>query len=155
MTKLIFFTTLILSFNAHSLSCTGPVNQKYEINKALHDSLDFENLTISIEFLDNYKTIHFDTTDQLRATNAKTYSCQKNNQIITCAKKVTYTSNLGDIDTKTGSRHESTANTEYNMEIIYNMFSKNLTFTHLVNSKVTDPKNIQSLEEVNGDLHCQ
>ena len=72
-----------------------------------------------------------------------------------CSKKATFLSEMGERDPNTGTHYESTAHTEYLMEIIYDNQSRDLIFDHQIKSTVSKPKKIQSSEIASGNFKCK
>jgi len=83
------------------------------------------------------------------------YPCEQQSSKIVCLKKATYLSEMGEHDPNTGTQHESTAHTQYFMEIIYDNESRDLSFDHQIKSTVSKPKKIQSSEIASGKFKCK
>jgi hypothetical protein len=138
-----------------ALECIGQVSQRYEINDQIHDQQDLSNVLINVSFDKKYKTINFDLKNKLRINNEMNYPCEPKSSRTVCSKKATFLSEMGERDPNTGTRYESTAHTEYFMEIIYDYESRDLIFDHQIKSTVSKPKNIQSSEIASGKFKCK
>ena len=141
--------------HSFALECIGQISQRYEINDQVHDQQDLSNVLLNISFDRKYKMINFDIEDKLRINNEINYPCKQQSSRIVCSKKATFLSEMGERDPNTGTQYESTAHTQYFMEIIYNNESRILSFDHQINSTVTKPKKIQSSEIASGKFKCK
>ena len=141
--------------HSFALECIGQVSQRYEINDQVHDQQDLSNVLLNISFDRNYKTINFDIENKLRINNEINYPCEPQSSRTVCSKKATFLSEMGERDPNTGTQHESTAHTQYFMEIIYDNESKDLSFDHQIKSTVSKPKKIQSSEIASGNFKCK
>jgi len=141
--------------HSFALECIGQVSQRYEINDQVHDQQDLSNVLLNISFDRNYKTINFDIENKLRINNEMNYPCKQQSSRTVCSKKATFSSEMGERDPNTGTQYESTAHTEYFMEIIYDNESRDLIFDHQIKSKVSKPKKIQSSEIASGNFKCK
>jgi len=138
-----------------ALECIGQVSQRYEINDQIHDQQDLSNVLLNVSFDKKYKTINFDLKNKLRINNEMNYSCEPQSSRTVCSKKATFLSEMGERDPNTGTRYESTAHTQYFMEIIYDYENKDLIFDHQIKSTVSKPKKIQSSEIASGKFKCK
>ncbi|AKO65064.1 hypothetical protein VI34_03410 [Methylophilales bacterium MBRSG12] len=138
-----------------ALECIGQVSQRYEINNQIHDQQDLSNVLLNVSFDKKYKTINFDLKNKLRINNEMNYPCEPQSSKTVCLKKATFLSEMGERDPNTGTRYESTAHTEYFMEIIYDNESRDLIFDHQIKSTVSKPKKIQSSEIASGKFKCK
>ena len=138
-----------------ALECIGEVSQRYEINEQIHDLQDLSNVLLNVSFDKKYKTINFDIENKLRINNEMNYPCEPQSSRTVCSKKATFSSEMGEHDPNTGTQYESTAHTQYFMEIIYDDESKILSFDHQINSTVSKPKKIQSSEIAAGKFKCK
>ena len=143
------------SHHLFSLECIGQVSQRYEINNQIHDQQDLSNVLLNVSFDKKYKTINFDLKNKLRINNEMNYPCEPKSSKTVCLKKATFLSEMGERDPNTGTRYESTAHTEYFMEIIYDNESRDLIFDHQIKSTVSKPKKIQSSEIASGKFKCK
>ena len=141
--------------HSFALECIGQVSQRYEINNQIHDQQDLSNILINVSFDKKYKTIIFDLKNKLRINNEMNYPCEPKSSKTVCSKKATFLSEMGERDPNTGTQYESTAHTEYFMEIIYDNESRDLIFDHQIKSTVSKPKNIQSSEIASGKFKCK
>ncbi len=141
--------------HSFALECIGQVSQRYEINDQIHDQQDLSNILLNISFDRNYKTINFDIENKLRINNEMNYPCEPQSSRTVCSKKATFLSEMGERDPNTGTQHESTAHTDYFMEIIYDNESRDLIFDHQIKSTVSKPKKIQSSEIASGNFKCK
>ena len=141
--------------HSFAIECIGQVSQRYEINDQIHDQQDLSNVLINVSFDKKYKTINFDLKNKLRINNEMNYPCEPKSSRTVCSKKATFLSEMGERDPNTGTRYESTAHTEYFMEIIYDYESRDLIFDHQIKSTVSKPKNIQSSEIASGKFKCK
>ena len=141
--------------HSFALECIGQVSQRYEINNQIHDQQDLSNVLINVSFDKKYKTINFDLKNTLRINNEMNYPCEPKSSRTVCSKKATFLSEMGERDPNTGTQYESTAHTEYFMEIIYDNESRDLIFDHQIKSTVSKPKNIQSSEIASGKFKCK
>jgi len=141
--------------HSFALECIGQVSQRYEINDQIHDQQDLSNVLLKVSFVRNYKIINFDIENKLRINNEMNYPCEPEPSRTVCSKKATFLSEMGKRDPNTGTQYESTAHTQYFMEIIYNNESRILSFDHQINSTVTKPKKIQSSEIASGKFKCK
>ena len=141
--------------HSFALECIGQVSQRYEINNQIHDQQDLSNVLINVSFDKKYKTINFDLKNKLRINNEMNYPCEPKSSRTVCSKKATFLSEMGERDPNTGTQYESTAHTEYFMEIIYDYESRDLIFDHQIKSTVSKPKNIQSSEIASGKFKCK
>lgn len=141
--------------HSFAVECIGQVSQRYEINDQIHDQQDLSNVLLNISFDSKYKTINFDIKNKLRINNEMIYPCKPQSSRIVCSKKATFLSEMGERDRNTGIQYESTAHTEYFMEIIYDNESKVLSFDHQIKSIVSKPKKIQSSEIASGKFNCK
>jgi len=138
-----------------ALECIGQVSQRYEINDQIHDQQDLSNVLLNISFDKKYKTINFDIENKLRINNEMNYPCEPEPSRTVCSKKATFLSEMGERDPNTGTQYESTAHTQYFMEIIYDNESRDLIFDHQIKSTVIKPKKIQSSEIASGNFKCK
>ena len=145
----------MICHHSFALECIGQVSQRYEINEQIHDQQDLSNVLLNVSFDKKYKTINFDIENKLRINNEMNYPCEQQSSKIVCLKKATYLSEMGEHDPNTGTRHESTAHTQYFMEIIYDNESRDLRFDHQIKSTVSKPKKIQSSEIASGKFKCK
>ena len=153
--KYLFFVSLMICHHSFALECIGQVSQRYEINEQIHDQQDLSNVLLNVSFDKKYKTINFDIENKLRINNEMNYPCEQQSSKIVCLKKATYLSEMGEHDPNTGTQHESTAHTQYFMEIIYDNESRDLSFDHQIKSTVSKPKKIQSSEIASGNFKCK
>jgi hypothetical protein len=153
--KYLFFVSLMICHHSFALECIGQVSQRYEINEQIHDQQDLSNVLLNVSFDKKYKTINFDIENKLRINNEMNYPCEQQSSKIVCLKKATYLSEMGEHDPNTGTQHESTAHTQYFMEIIYDNESRDLSFDHQIKSTVSKPKKIQSSEIASGKFKCK
>ena len=145
----------MICHHSFALECIGQVSQRYEINDQIHDQQDLSNVLLNVSFDKKYKTINFDIENKLRINNEMNYPCEQQSSKIVCLKKATYLSEMGEHDPNTGTQHESTAHTQYFMEIIYDKESRDLSFDHQIKSTVSKPKKIQSSEIASGNFKCK
>ncbi|NCX67911.1 MAG: hypothetical protein EBW93_02070 [Betaproteobacteria bacterium] len=145
----------MICHHSFALECIGQVSQRYEINEQIHDQQDLSNVLLNVSFDKKYKTINFDIENKLRINNEMNYPCEQQSSKIVCLKKATYLSEMGEHDPNTGTQHESTAHTQYFMEIIYDNESRDLSFDHQIKSTVSKPKKIQSSEIASGNFKCK
>jgi hypothetical protein len=145
----------MICHHSFALECIGQVSQRYEINEQIHDQQDLSNVLLNVSFDKKYKTINFDIENKLRINNEMNYPCEQQSSKIVCLKKATYLSEMGEHDPNTGTQHESTAHTQYFMEIIYDNESRGLSFDHQIKSTVSKPKKIQSSEIASGNFKCK
>ncbi len=149
----------MICHHAFALECIGQVSQRYEIDEQIdeqiHDQQDLSNVLLNVSFDKKYKTINFDIENKLRINNEMNYPCEQQSSKIVCLKKATYLSEMGEHDPNTGTQHESTAHTQYFMEIIYDNESRDLSFDHQIKSTVSKPKKIQSSEIASGKFKCK
>jgi len=145
----------MICHHSFALECIGQVSQRYEINEQIHDQQDLSNVLLNVSFDKKYKTINFDIENKLRINNEMNYPCEQQSSKIVCLKKATYLSEMGEHDPNTGTQHESTAHTQYFMEIIYDKESRDLSFDHQIKSTVSKPKKIQSSEIASGNFKCK
>jgi len=145
----------MICHHSFALECIGQVSQRYEINEQIHDLQDLSNVLLNVSFDKKYKTINFDIENKLRINNEMNYPCEQQSSKIVCLKKATYLSEMGEHDPNTGTQHESTAHTQYFMEIIYDKESRDLSFDHQIKSTVSKPKKIQSSEIASGNFKCK
>lgn len=145
----------MICYHSFALECIGQVSQRYEINEQIHDQQDLSNILLNVSFDKKYKTINFDIENKLRINNEMNYPCEQQSSKIVCLKKATYLSEMGEHDPNTGTQHESTAHTQYFMEIIYDNESRDLSFDHQIKSTVSKPKKIQSSEIASGNFKCK
>ncbi len=145
----------MICHHAFALECIGQVSQRYEINEQIHDQQDLSNVLLNVSFDKKYKTINFDIENKLRINNEMNYPCEQQSSKIVCLKKATYLSEMGEHYPNTGTQHESTAHTQYFMEIIYDNESRDLSFDHQIKSTVSKPKKIQSSEIASGKFKCK
>jgi hypothetical protein len=145
----------MICHHSFALECIGQVSQRYEINEQIHDLQDLSNVLLNVSFDKKYKTINFDIENKLRINNEMNYPCEQQSSKIVCLKKATYLSKMGEHDPNTGTQHESTAHTQYFMEIIYDKESRDLSFDHQIKSTVSKPKKIQSSEIASGKFKCK
>lgn len=145
----------MICHHAFALECIGQVSQRYEIDEQIHDQQDLSNVLLNVSFDKKYKTINFDIENKLRINNEMNYPCEQQSSKIVCLKKATYLSEMGEHDPNTGTQHESTAHTQYFMEIIYDNESRDLSFDHQIKSTVSKPKKIQSSEIASGNFKCK
>jgi len=145
----------MICHHSFALECIGQVSQRYEINEQIHDQQDLSNILLNVSFDKKYKTINFDIENKLRINNEMNYPCEQQSSKIVCLKKATYLSEMGEHDPNTGTQHESTAHTQYFMEIIYDNESRDLSFDHQIKSTVSKPKKIQSSEIASGNFKCK
>ena len=141
--------------HSFALECIGQVSQRYEINNQIHDQQDLSNLLINVSFDKKFKTINFDLKNKLRINNEMNYPCEPKSSRTVCSRKATFLSEMGERDPNTGTQYESTAHTEYFMEIIYDYESSDLIFDHQIKSTVSKPKKIQSSEIASGKFKCK
>ena len=141
--------------HSFALECIGQVSQRYEINDQIHDQQDLSNILLNISFDKKYKTINFDIENKLRINNEINYPCEPQSSKTVCSKKATFSSEMGERDPNTNTQYESTALTQYFMEIIYDNESKDLSFDHQIKSTVSKPKKIQSSEIASGNFKCK
>jgi hypothetical protein len=141
--------------HSFALECIGQVSQRYEINDQIHDQQDLSNVLLKVSFVRKYKTINFDVENKLRINNEMNYPCKQKSSKTVCSKKATFSSEMGEHDPNTGTQYESTAHTQYFMEIIYDNESRDLIFDHQINSTVSKPKKIQSSEIAAGKFKCK
>ena len=141
--------------HSFALECIGQVSQRYEINNQIHDQQDLSNVLLNVSFDKKYKTINFDLKNKLRINNEMNYACEPKSSRTVCSKKATFLSEMGERDPNTGTRYESTAHTQYFMEIIYDYENKDLIFDHQIKSTVSKPKKIQSSEIASGKFKCK
>ena len=141
--------------HSFALECIGQVSQRYEINDQIHDQQDLSNILLNISFDKKYKTINFDLKNKLRINNEMNYACEPKSSRTVCSKKATFLSEMGERDPNTGTRYESTAHTQYFMEIIYDYENRDLIFDHQIKSTVSKPKKIQSSEIASGKFKCK
>ncbi|MDC0626510.1 hypothetical protein OAO78_02480 [Methylophilaceae bacterium] len=153
--KYLFFVSLMICHHSFALECIGQVSQRYEINEQIHDQKDLSSVLLNVSFDKKYKTINFDIENKLRINNEMNYPCEQQSSKIVCLKKATYLSEMGEHDSNTGTQHESTAHTQYFMEIIYDNESRDLSFDHQIKSTVSKPKKIQSSEIASGKFKCK
>ena len=145
----------MICHHSFALECIGQVSQRYEINEQIHDQQDLSNVLLNVSFDKKYKKINFDIENKLRINNEMNYPCEQQSSKIVCLKKATYLSEMGEHDPNTGTQHESTAHTQYFMEIIYDNESRDLSFDHQIKSTVSKPKKIQSSEIASGNFKCK
>jgi hypothetical protein len=145
----------MICHHSFALECIGQVSQRYEINEQIHDLQDLSNVLLNVSFDKKYITINFDIENKLRINNEMNYPCEQQSSKIVCLKKATYLSEMGEHDPNTGTQHESTAHTQYFMEIIYDKESRDLSFDHQIKSTVSKPKKIQSSEIASGNFKCK
>jgi len=145
----------MICHHSFALECIGQVSQRYEINEQIHDQQDLSNVLLNVSFDKKYKTINFDIENKLRINNEMNYPCEQQSSKIVCLKKATYLSEMGEHDPNTGTQYESTAHTQYFMEIIYDNESRDLSFDHQIKSTVSKPKKIQSSEIASGNFKCK
>jgi len=145
----------MMCHHSFALECIGQVSQRYEINDQIHDQQDLSNFLLNISFDKKYKTIFFDIENKLRINNEMNYPCEPQSSRTVCSKKATFLSEMGERDPNTGTQYESTAHTQYFMEIIYDNESRILSFDHQINSTVSKPKKIQSSEIASGNFRCK
>jgi len=145
----------MICHHSFALECIGQVSQRYEINEQIHDQQDLSSVLLNVSFDKKYKTINFDIENKLRINNEMNYPCEQQSSKIVCLKKATYLSEMGEHDPNTGTQHESTAHTQYFMEIIYDKESRDLSFDHQIKSTVSKPKKIQSSEIASGKFKCK
>jgi len=141
--------------HSFALECIGQVSQRYEINDQIHDQQDLSNILLNVSFDKKYKTINFDLKNKLRINNEMNYVCEPKSSRTVCSKKATFLSEMGERDPNTGTRYESTAHTQYFMEIIYDYENRDLIFDHQIKSTVSKPKKIQSSEIASGKFKCK
>lgn len=141
--------------HSFALECIGQVSQRYEINDQIHDQQDLSNILLNVSFDKKYKTINFDLKNKLRINNEMNYACEPKSSRTVCSKKATFLSEMGERDPNTGTRYESTAHTQYFMEIIYDYENRDLIFDHQIKSTVSKPKKIQSSEIASGKFKCK
>ncbi len=141
--------------HSFALECIGQVSQRYEINNQIHDQQDLSNVLINVSFDKKFKTINFDLKNKLRINNEMNYPCEPKSSRTVCSRKATFLSEMGERDPNTGTQYESTAHTEYFMEIIYDYESSDLIFDHQIKSTVSKPKKIQSSEIASGKFKCK
>ena len=141
--------------HSFALECIGQVSQRYEINNQTHDQQDLSNVLINVSFDKKFKTINFDLKNKLRINNEMNYPCEPKSSRTVCSRKATFLSEMGERDPNTGTQYESTAHTEYFMEIIYDYESSDLIFDHQIKSTVSKPKKIQSSEIASGKFKCK
>ena len=145
----------MICHHSFALECIGQVSQRYEINEQIHDQQDLSNILLNVSFDKKYQIINFDIENKLRINNEMNYPCEQQSSKIVCLKKATYLSEMGEHDPNTGTQHESTAHTQYFMEIIYDNESRDLSFDHQIKSTVSKPKKIQSSEIASGKFKCK
>ena len=145
----------MMCHHTFALECIGQVSQRYEINDQVHDQQDLSNVLLNVSFDRNYKTINFDIENKLRINNEMNYPCEPQSSRTVCSKKATFLSEMGERDPNTGTQYESTAHTQYFMEIIYDNESRILSFDHQIKSTVSKPKKIQSSEIASGNFKCK
>ena len=145
----------MMCHHSFALECIGQVSQRYEINDQVHDQQDLSNVLLNISFDKKYKTINFDLKNKLRINNEINYPCEPQSSKTVCSKKATFLSEIGERDPNTGIQYESTAHTQYFMEIIYDNESRDLIFDHQIKSTVIKPKKIQSSEIASGNFKCK
>jgi hypothetical protein len=145
----------MMCHHSFALECIGQVSQRYEINDQVHDQQDLSNVLLNISFNRNYKTINFDIENKLRINNEMNYPCELQSSRAVCSKKAIFSSEMGERDPNTGTQYESTALTQYFMEIIYDNESRDLIFDHQIKSTVSKPKKIQSSEIASGNFKCK
>ena len=145
----------MMCHHSFALECIGQVSQRYEINDQIHDQQDLSNVLLNISFDKKYKTINFDIENKLRINNEMNFPCEPQSSKTVCSKKATFSSEMGERDPNTGTQYESTALTQYFMEIIYDNESKDLSFDHQIKSTVSKPKKIQSSEIASGNFKCK
>jgi len=153
--KYLLFLSLMMCHHSFALECIGQVSQRYEINDQIHDQQDLSNVLLKVSFVRNYKIINFDIENKLRINNEMNYPCEPEPSRTVCSKKATFLSEMGERDPNTGTQYESTAHTEYFMEIIYDNESRDLIFDHQIKSTVSKPKKIQSSEIASGNFKCK
>jgi len=153
--KYLLFLSLMIFHHSFALECIGQISQRYEINDQVHDQQDLSNILLNISFDRNYKTINFDIENKLRINNEMNYPCEPQSSRTVCSKKATFSSEMGERDPNTGTQYESTALTQYFMEIIYDNESRILSFDHQIKSTVSKPKKIQSNEIASGNFKCK
>ena len=145
----------MMCHHSFALECIGQVSQRYEINDQIHDQQDLSNVLLKVSFVRNYKIINFDIENKLRINNEMNYPCEPEPSRTVCSKKATFLSEMGERDPNTGTQYESTAHTQYFMEIIYDNESRGLIFDHQIKSTVIKPKKIQSSEIASGNFKCK
>ena len=145
----------MMCHHSFALECIGQVSQQYEINDQIHDQQDLSNDLLNISFDKKYKTINFDIENKLRINNEMNYPCEPQSSRTVCSKKATFSSEMGERDPNTGTQYESTAHTQYFMEIIYDNEMRDLIFDHQIKSSVSKPKKIQSSEIASGNFKCK
>ena len=145
----------MICHHSFALECIGQVSQRYEINDQIHDQQDLSNILLNISFDRKNKTINFDIENKLRINNEMNYPCKQKSSRTVCSKNATFLSEMGELDPNTGTQYESTAHTEYFMEIIYDNESRVLRFDHQIKSTVSKPKKIQSSEIASGNFKCK
>ena len=150
-----FLVCVRICAQSFALECIGRDVHRYEINEQIHDQQDLSNVLLNVSFDKKYKTINFDIENKLRINNEMNYPCEQQSSKIVCLKKATYLSEMGEHDPNTGTQHESTAHTQYFMEIIYDNESRDLSFDHQIKSTVSKPKKIQSSEIASGKFKCK
>ena len=153
--KYLLFLSLIFCHHSYALECIGQVSQRYEINDQIHDQQDLSSVLLNVSFDKKYKMINFDIENKLRINNEMNYPCEPQSSRTVCSKKATFLSEMGDRDPNTGTQYESTAHTQYFMEIIYDNVSKDLSFDHQIKSTVSKPKKIKSSEIASGKFKCK
>jgi hypothetical protein len=141
--------------HSFALECIGQLSQQYKINDQIHDQQDLSNILLNVSFDRKYKTINFDIENKLRINNEMNYPCQPQSSRTVCLKNATFLSEMGERDPNTGTKYESTAHTQYFMEIIYDNESRDLIFDHQIKSTVSKPKKIQSSEIASGNFKCK
>ena len=145
----------MICHHSFALECIGQVSQQYKINDQIHDQQDLSNILLNISFDKKYKTINFDIENKLRINNEINYPCEPQSSRTVCSKKATFSSEMGERDPNTGTQYESTAHTQYFMEIIYDNEMRDLIFDHQIKSSVSKPKKIQSSEIASGNFKCK
>ena len=153
--KYLLFLSLMMCHYSFALECIGQVSQRYEINDQIHDQQDLSNVLLNVSFDKKYKKINFDIENKLRINNEINYPCEPQSSKTVCSKKATFSSEMGERDPNTSTQYESTALTQYFMEIIYDNESKDLSFDHQIKSTVSKPKKIQSSEIASGNFKCK
>jgi len=131
--KYLLFLSLMICHHSFALECIGQISQRYEINDQVHDQQDLSNILLNISFDRNYKKINFDIENKLRINNEMNYPCEPQSSRTVCSKKATFSSEMGERDPNTGTQYESTALTQYFMEIIYDNEIRILSFYHQIN----------------------
>jgi len=154
--KFIYFSIIFLiSNNLFAIVCSGDLEQKYFIDNTLHNQSNNNNQETKIEFSNQFKEIRFDYDHQLRINNEVTYNCSRNKTIITCGKRFNHQSKLNEIDSKTKLVYDLTATTKHDIEINYDLLSKQLFFNLEIFSDVTEPQKINSKEVAKGRFLCK